>query len=198
MNPLILQKTIEPSSQETPYIPTQHHSTYQEVTHMIIRQENPEDKEKIRIINTKAFETDTEANLVDTLRNSGIPLISLVADEKGELIGHILFSPVTLAGAPPIAGLAPMAVLPRCQNKGVGTGLVEEGLKYCRKAGYKAVVVLGHPEYYPKFGFVPAINYGIKSEWEVPAEVFMVKELEEFALKGISGTVKYHRAFSEV
>ncbi len=168
---------------------------------MIIRLEKPDDQEKIRNINSAAFDTNDEANLVDALRKSGTPLISLVAEEKGELIGHILFSPVSLEGNQPtplIAGLGPMAVIPECQNKGVGSMLVEEGLRYCKTSGYKAIVVLGHPEYYPRFGFVPSINYDIKSEYQVPPEIFMVKELEEFALKGIDGTIKYHQAFNEI
>jgi putative acetyltransferase len=162
---------------------------------MIVRPEKPEDKEGIRKINSAAFETNAEANLVDALRESGVPLTSLVAEEEGELIGHILFSPVSISlkgnllpplppTSPPIAGLAPMAVLPELQNKGVGSRMVEEGLRHCKMSGYKAVVVLGHPEYYPRFGFVPSINYGIRSEYEVPPEVFMIKELEKSALKG--------------
>ncbi|MCL7475768.1 MAG: N-acetyltransferase [ANME-2 cluster archaeon] len=168
---------------------------------MIIRPETQDDLEKIRNINSAAFATNDEANLVDALRKSGAPLISLVAEEKGELIGHIIFSPVSLEGNQPspfIAGLGPMAAIPECKNKGVGSRLVEEGLRHCKTSGYKAVVVLGHPEYYPRFGFVPSVNYDIKSEYQVPPEIFMIKELEEFALKGFNGTVKYHQAFSDI
>jgi putative acetyltransferase len=91
-----------------------------------------------------------------------------------------------------------MAVLPVWQNKGVGTQLVNEGLQACKAAGHGAVVVLGHPDYYPRFGFVPSTGFGIKSEYDVPVEVFMVKELQPDALKGITGIVKYHQAFNEV
>ena len=94
-----------------------------------------------------------------------------------------------------IAGLAPMAVLPVWQNKGIGSKLVEEGLKECERIGYEAVVVLGHPDYYPRFGFVPSVNLGIRSEYDVPPEVFMVKEIRDGALDGVTGTVKYHEAF---
>ncbi len=162
---------------------------------MQIRVEKPEDRNKVRAVNLAAFETDAEANLVDSLRGSGIQLISLVAEEHGDIIGHILFSPVTTDGNAKIMGLAPMAVLPAWQKKGIGSQLVEEGLKACRKAGYGAVVVLGHPDYYPRFGFVPSVNFGIKSEYDVPPEVFMVKELQKGALKGVKGTVKYHQFF---
>jgi len=164
---------------------------------MNIRFEQPGDIEKIREVNLQAFETETEANLVEALRNADVELISLVAEENGEVIGHILFSPVIL-GDLRIMGLAPMAVLPDRQNKGVGTKLVKSGLQDCEKAGYEAVVVLGHAGYYPRFGFVPSVNFGIKSEYDVPPEVFMVKELREGALKGAAGTVKYHPAFNQV
>lgn len=165
---------------------------------MQVRFEQPGDIEKIRDVNLQAFESDAEANLVDTLRNTGVELISRVAEEKGEVLGHILFSPVTLGGGLRIMGLAPMAVLPMWQNKGVGTKLVNVGLQACEKAGYEAVVVLGHADYYSRFGFVPSLNFGIKSEYDVPPEVFMLKELHKGALKGITGTVIYHQAFNEI
>jgi putative acetyltransferase len=165
---------------------------------MNIRFEQPGDIQKIREVNLQAFGTETEANLVDTLRNADVELISLVAEENAEVIGHILISPVTLGGDLKIAGLAPMAILPEWQHRGVGTKLVHAGLQACEKAGYEAVVVLGHADYYPRFGFVPSVNFGIKSEYDVPPEVFMVKELREGALKGATGTVIYHQAFNEV
>ena len=168
---------------------------------MIIRAERPEDVQEIRHINIEAFDTESEANLVELLRNSGIPLISLIAEESGGLIGHILFGLVTLEddnSSISIAGLAPMAVLPDWQNKGIGSKLVEKGLRQCKHSGYAAVVVLGHPDYYPRFGFVPSVNYGIKTEYDVPAEVFMIKELQNGALDGWSGTVRYHQAFKDV
>ena len=166
---------------------------------MLVRSEKPEDIPKIRSVNLQAFETASEANIVETLRNSGVPLISLVAEEKGDISEHILFSPVSLERCNQsisIAGLAPMAVLPKHQRKGIGSRLVEEGLRRCQEAGYDAVVVLGHPEYYPRFGFTPSVNYGILSEYDVPEEVFMVKELREGALADCKGTIKYHSAFS--
>ena len=168
---------------------------------MNIRLEQESDRHQIRLIHTSAFETDAEANLVEALRQSNIPLVSLVAEESNQLIGHILFSPVSLAEqahAPAIAGLAPMAVLPERQGEGVGSRLVMEGLKYCTEAGYIAIVVLGHPDYYPRFGFVPASRFNIKSEYEVPDEVFMLKELKEAALTGIKGVIQYHEVFKQL
>ena len=165
---------------------------------MNVRFEQPDDIENIRRIHLEAFETDTEASLVDALRDSGVELISLVAENKGEIVGHILLSPVSVDGNYRIMGLAPMAVLPKWQGKGVGTQLVNTGLQACKKAGYEVVVVLGHADYYPRFGFAPSINFGIKSEYDVPPEVFMVKALRNGALDGITGTVKYHPIFNEI
>lgn len=96
-----------------------------------------------------------------------------------------------------IAGLAPMAVAAEFQNKGIGLKLVEEGLKCCNGAAYGAIVVLGHPDYYPRFGFIPSVNFGIKSEYDVPDEVFMALELNEGALADCRGTVKYHGFFNK-
>jgi putative acetyltransferase len=164
---------------------------------MRIRPENTGDFDMVRKVNIKAFGQESEADLVDALRKSGIPLISLVTEEDNKITGHIIFSPVTIDGCASIsiAGLAPMAVLPEFQRKGIGSMLVKEGLKQCKQAGYSAVVVLGHPEYYPRFGFVPSSTYNIKSEYDVPENVFMILELPEGALKGCHGTAKYHENF---
>ena len=121
-------------------------------------------------------------------------------NQDHQLIGHILFSPVTLSGqprSPAIAGLGPMAVLPEWQRRGIGSLLVTTGLAYCASADYVAVVVLGHPAYYPRFGFVPASGFKIKSEFNVPDEVFMVKELQNGALQDLMGTIQYHPAFKQ-
>lgn len=166
---------------------------------MIIRAEKESDINAIYAVNLDAFGTDVEARLVNTLRNSDCEFISLVAEIKNNIVGHILFTPVQLDNNDnhlKIIGLAPMAVLKRHQNQGIGSQLVKEGLKLCQSLGYGAAVVLGHPDYYPKFGFLPSVIYGIKSEYDVPDNVFMVKELVNGYLKDHNGIIKYHAAFN--
>ena len=167
---------------------------------MPIRAEKECDREAVRAVNISAFETTSEADLVDALRQQVQPVISLVAEENGEVVGHILFSPVSLSGHPnfKVMGLAPMAVAPSHQKKGAGSALVQAGLEQCTQLGFVAVVVLGHPEYYPRFGFSPASQFGIESEYDVPDEVFMAMELRPEALSGKTGGVRYHSAFSNV
>ena len=167
---------------------------------MQIRAEEERDRAGIRIVNESAFETAAEANLVFALREVIDSLISLVAEDQGEIIGHIMFSPVTLTGHPEleIMGLAPMAVMPEYQRKGVGSALVRAGLEACKKLEVGAIVVLGHSGYYPRFGFVPSSRFGIHYEHEVPENLFMIKELREGYLHGSTGTIKYHEAFRNV
>lgn len=168
---------------------------------MIIREETAADIDQVWSVNTDAFETDAEAGLVNALRESGCYAISLVAESDGAVVGHILFTPVELTGnhaGLKIAGLAPMAVRHQYQNQGIGSKLVKAGLEYCRTRGFDAVVVLGHAAYYPRFGFIPAVNYGIKSEYEVPDDVFMILELTPGILGNNKGIIKYHPAFNSI
>ena len=168
---------------------------------IVIRPESTEDIAVIRQINEQAFERPAEANLVDALRRNGKSKISLVAEDNGRIIGHILFSEVALkAGEKRLdgLGLAPMAVSPERQNEGIGSRLVEAGLAECRKAEYPFAVVLGHSEFYPRFGFVPASRFGVKSEYDVPDEVFMAIELQKDSLAGFAGVIKYQPEFNEV
>jgi putative acetyltransferase len=167
---------------------------------MLIRTESKNDRDGVHSVNVSAFETTSEATLVEALRDEARPLISLVAEEVGEVIGHIMFSPVTLTGHPDLKtmGLAPMAVSPEHQRKGVGSALVRAGIEECRKLGFSAIVVLGHPDYYPRFGFVPSARFGIRSEYEVPEKVFMAMEINSGALKDKTGTVKYHETFGSI
>jgi putative acetyltransferase len=166
---------------------------------IIIREERQGDVEHIRAVNLAAFETTTEADLVNALRERATQLVSLVAEDDAKIIGHILFSPVTLANEPGLIlmGLGPMAVVPSRQRQGVGSSLVREGLERCRQLNAAAVLVLGHPEYYPRFGFSPASRLSLRSEYDVPDEVFMVRELRDGALSGLSGTIRYHPIFGD-
>ena len=165
---------------------------------MLIRTENEKDRDAVFAVNVSAFETPAEATLVDVLREHAQPVVSLVAEDNGNVVGHIMFSPVVLSGNPDlkVMGLAPLAVSPEHQRKGIGSALVRAGLEQCRQLDFVAVVVLGHPEYYPRFGFSPSSRFGIDSEYEVPEEVFMAMELKPEALSGKTGRVKYHAAFS--
>ena len=166
---------------------------------MLIRAEQDNDRTAVHAVNTSAFETPSEANLVDALRERAEPVVSLVADERGTILGHIMFTPVSLSGHPglKVMGLAPMAVAPEHQRKGIGSALVRAGLEQCRKLGFAAVVVLGHPGYYPRFGFSPSTRFGIGSEYDVPEDVFMALELQPAALSGKAGTIQYHPAFGD-
>jgi putative acetyltransferase len=166
-----------------------------------IRPEQPEDVAAIRYVNEHAFNRPAEADLVDKLRQHGKVTLSLVAVHESQIVGHILFTPVVIEStqrSTAAVGLAPMAVLPELQNRGIGALLVNAGLDECRRAGQRIVVVLGHPRYYPRFGFAPASRYGIRSEYDVPDEVFMAIELQPGALTGCAGTVKYQPEFNDV
>jgi putative acetyltransferase len=164
-----------------------------------IRVEEQEDYSQVRRVIELAFGQPEEAQLVEALRLSADPYISLVAANDGQVIGHIFFSPVTIESDRSIftaMGLAPLAVLPEYQNRGVGSLLVWEGLKHCLMIGHKVVVVLGHPNYYPRFGFATAKLKGLACEYDVEDDHFMVAELEPGALEGRQGLVKYHPEFN--
>ncbi len=165
-----------------------------------IRAERSGDLEGVRAVNEGAFPTRAEADLVDRLRSQASPVISLVALDGTAIVGHILFSPATLERREPLRlmGLAPMAVLPSHQRRGIGSALVASGLDACRNLGVDAVVVLGHARYYPRFGFCPASTFGLRSEYDVPDDVFMALELRPGSLAGSTGVVRYHDVFRSV
>ncbi len=167
----------------------------------IVRAETKEDHDAIHRVNELAFGRRNEADLVDALRVNAHPHISLVAVVDEKVVGHIFFSPVSVESensAFTAIGLAPLAVLPEYQNQGIGSQLVREGLRECRRIGHDIVVVLGHPNYYPRFGFAPASLKGLRSEYDVRDEVFMAAELVPGALAGCGGLVKYHAEFAKV
>jgi len=167
---------------------------------LIIRRETPEDIDPIRYVNEQAFGRKEEAELIDKLRNRDMVTLSLVAVQADQIVGHIVFSPVTVESeysSFEAITLAAMAVLPAYQRKGIGSKLVRVGLEECHRLGHEIVVVLGHPDYYPRFGFVPGKPKGIDCEFEAPDEAWMVLELGEGALAGRSGTVKFQPEFHE-
>ncbi len=168
---------------------------------MLIREETPADIAIIRDINRQAFGGDAEGQLIDALRASGDVVLSLVAQVDGEVVGHLLFSRLqaeTTGGKIKAAALAPMAVTPDFQGRGVGTALVERGLALCRERGYTVVVVLGHPDYYPRFGFSSAKGQALKSPYSELGAAYMALELVPGALSGVSGSIRYPEPFASL
>ena len=164
-----------------------------------VRPERPNEVAALRTVNERAFGTAGEATLVEGLRARDKAAISLVAHDGDQVVGHILFSPVTVTSAPPSfrgVGLAPMSVVPERQHMGIGSLLVHAGLIACREAGYHAVVVLGHVHYYPRFGFVRAQDAGLDNEYGA-TDAFMVLELIPGGLTGVRGVVKFGPEFQE-
>lgn len=170
---------------------------------LTLRPERPADREAVFEVNRLAFGGADEARLVEALRLSPafIPELSLVAVEDERVVGHILFSRVTVRGdgaAFDALALAPMAVLPARQRSGIGSALVRRGLADARGLGHGIVVVVGHPGYYPRFGFVPGEPLGIRPPFVVSPGAFMVLELRPGALSGVRGEVAYPPEFAQV
>ena len=162
-----------------------------------IREECPDDVLAIRDLNRRAFGQDQDGNIVDALRANGAALFSLVATVNKRVVGHIMYSPV-FVGDVRAAALGPMAVLPECQRQGIGSKLIEAGNRKLKDAGWPFIIVVGHAEYYPRFGFRPARDYGIKCEWDVPDDVFMLLVLDQAKMEGVSGLATYRHEFSTV
>jgi len=163
-----------------------------------IREENPDDIAAIREVNNRAFGQDQEGNIVDALRTNGAALLSLVATLDSRVVGHIMYSPITVAGEVTGAALGPMAVVPHYQRQGIGSKLVETGSLKIKDLGFPFIIVLGHSHFYPRFGFKPASSHGITCEWEVPDDAFMLLVLDDARMRGVSGLAKYRHEFSSV
>ena len=168
---------------------------------IVIRQEDANDARQVRRVNELAFGRPEEADLVEKLRRNCPDYLSLVA-EDGPVVGHIAFTPVTVDdGSRQVVGmgLAPMAVRPENQRQGVGTQLVRRGLEVLSERGCPFVVVLGHPDYYPRFGFEPASRFDLKSQWDgIPDDAFMAMLLDRNALTGVSGVARFRDEFDDV
>jgi predicted N-acetyltransferase YhbS len=166
---------------------------------ILIRKEEKKDYNDIFDVNRLAFGQEEESRLVNRIRNGSnfIPDLSLVAEKDGKIIGHILFSRIKIKGNSifECLALAPMAIVPEFQKKGVGSQLIEAGISKAKELNYKSIIVLGHKNYYPRFGFKKASKYNIKCPFEVPEEAFMVLELSKNALKDKAGTVIYPPEF---
>jgi len=168
---------------------------------VIIRREKPEDIKQIHSVNEQAFEDTAETRIVDTLRENCPGILSLVAEDEGEIVGHIFFSPVEIEWSGPVIkgmGLAPMAVRPDRQRQGIGSQLVRAGLKILEEQGCPYVIVLGHPGFYPKFGFERASKHNLTCQWQgVPDEAFLIVVNDPLSLHGVRGVARYWDEFDE-
>ncbi|ACK71749.1 GCN5-related N-acetyltransferase [Gloeothece citriformis PCC 7424] len=166
-----------------------------------IRPENQDDAQGVRFLLEKTFNRPQEANLVETLRARDMISLSLVAHIDEQIVGYIAFSPVELESnesSLKILGLAPLAILPQYQRQALGSNLVEIGLQQCQALGYEAIVVLGEPTFYHRFGFRPTSLYSLWSSFDIPSEFFMIKELITGSLGGHSGVILYQPEFNLV
>jgi len=169
----------------------------------MIRHEKPEDHPHIGRVNDLAFGQPDEGSMVEQLRLNPrfIPELSLVSLDGDDVVGHILFFPIDISTADAretSLSLAPLAVHPDYQGRGIGGKLVAEGLKVAKGLGFDSVIVMGHPGYYPRFGFKPASVWGIRPPMKAPDEAFMALELKAGGLKGKSGVVEYPREYGFV
>ena len=172
-----------------------------EIDGIEVRDAGPEDAAAIVRVHDLAFGRTNESRLVEAIRRSGASVISMVATMGARVVGHVLFSPVTIdAPGVPIAamGLAPLAVLPDVQRGGIGTMLVTLGLDEARRRRVKVIIVLGEPAYYQRFGFRPAREFGMRLEYPEAGDAFMVRELANGVLAGRAGLARYLPEFADV
>ena len=163
-----------------------------------IREERADDVAAVRDLNRRAFGQDQESNIVDALRANAAALLSLVATVNDQIVGHIVYSPASIDGNLMGAALGPMAVLPECQRQGIGSKLIETGTRKLEEAGCPFIIVVGHADYYPRFGFRPASKHRIKCEWDVPDNAFMLLVLDQAKMESVSGLAKYRHEFSSI
>ena len=166
-----------------------------------VRHEQPQDVDAVRALNQIAFGQASEASIVDAIRAVCSDLISLVAVDEGQIVGHIFFSPVSVSGESGTVqgmGLGPMAILPEFQRQGIGSTLVQAGIDAVKEKGAPFIVVVGHPEYYPRFGFSPASRHGLAPQWDgIPDEAFMVLILDAKVETDLSGVARYRDEFDQ-
>lgn len=160
-----------------------------------IRDEELHDTDAVRKVHRQAFAQDDEGRIVDALRANGAVTLSLVAVDHQSIVGHILFSPLSVGNLVG-AALGPMAVVPRYQRRGIGTRLVESGIERLRTMACPFIVVIGHPHFYPRFGFGPAAAHGLTCEWDVPDDAFMVRILDPEVRGRLEGLARYRAEFS--
>jgi putative acetyltransferase len=163
-----------------------------------IREERPDDIAAVRDLNRRAFGQDQESNIIDALRANGAALLSLVATVDDRVVGHIMYSPLSVGDNVSGAALGPMAVLPEHQRQGIGSKLIEAGNRKLKDAGCPFIIVVGHADYYPRFGFRPASEHGIKCQWEVPDDAFLLLVLDQAKMESVSGLATYRHEFSSV
>ena len=166
----------------------------------IVREEVPEDINAVRSVNLWAFGRAQEADIIDKLRQNCGDLLSLVAVRENAVVGHVLFSPAIVGSEDRTSrgmGLAPIAVQPEYQRQGIGSELIRAGIAELKPRHCSFIIVLGHPQYYPRFGFERASGHGIRSEWQVPDEAFMILMLDESEMRSVSGVAKYRLEFAE-
>lgn len=167
---------------------------------LTIRPERPVDADAVARVHVEAFGGEEEAQLVAALRTTSayVPAVSLVAERGDEVVAHALFSKIEVPGREPLGGLValgPVAVLPRCQRQGIGSALIRAGLERAAPLGFAGVVLVGHPSYYPRFGFQPASRFGLRLPISVPDEAFMALPLRPGGLDGVAGVVYYAEPF---
>jgi len=184
-------------------VPCGENSTRHMIEHdsLIIRPENSTDINTIFLVNSLAFETETEAVLVNRLREKNILFLSLISEYRQEIIGHILFTRVHVNHNPrhiKTIGLAPMALIPEYQRQNVGTRLIQHGLEFCIQKKQEVIFVLGHADYYPRIGFQPVRPYGLFYQNGSYDPYFFVHELKKNTLRKLKGNVFFDPEFDQI